>query len=90
MPFFLLAFPEVVVNPHHSPLQAFERRNVLMAKPQLVADTVRNGILHHFPECPVIPTDLVLKLSKLDKVVDGLAVIREWDCNDCVLIIIFW
>ena len=61
-----------------------------MAKPQLITDAVRNGILHHFSECSVIPTDLVLELGKLDEVVDSLAVIWKRNCNDSVLVIIFW
>ena len=61
-----------------------------MAKPQLIADAVRNGILHHFSEYSVVPTDPVLELGKLDEVVDSLAVIWKRDCNDSVLVIIFW
>jgi len=29
-----------------------------MAEPQLIIDAVRDSILHHFPECPVIPVDV--------------------------------
>jgi len=61
-----------------------------MAKPQLIVDVVRNGILYHFSECSVIPTDLVLELGKLDEVVDSLAVIWKRNCNDSILVIIFW
>ena len=61
-----------------------------MAKPQLIVDAVRNGILHYFSECSVVLTDLVLELGKLDEVVDSLAVIWKRDCNDSVLVIIFW
>ena len=57
---------------------------------QLITDVVRNGILHHFSECSVILTDPVLKLGKLDEVVDSLAVIWKRDCNDSVLVIIIW
>ena len=46
-----------------------------MAEPQLIMDVVKDSILHHFPECPVIPVDLVSKLSKLDKIVDSLTII---------------
>ena len=46
-----------------------------MAKPQFIADAVRNSILHHFSECSVIPMDPVLELGKLDEVVDSLAII---------------
>jgi len=46
-----------------------------MAEPQLVTDAVRDGILDHFPESPVVPADPILKLGKLGKVVDSLVVI---------------
>ena len=61
-----------------------------MAKPQLIMDVVRNGIPHHFSECSVVLTDPVLELGKLDEVVDSLAVIWKRNCNDSVLVIIFW
>jgi len=61
-----------------------------MAKPQLIVDAVRNGILHYFSECSVVLTDLVLELGKLDEVVDSLAVIWKRDYNDSILVIIFW
>jgi len=83
-------FSEVIINPHYSPLQAFKHRDFLMAKPQLIMDAVRNGILHHFSECSVIPIDPVLKLGKLDKVVNGLAIIWKRNCNNSILITIFW
>ena len=88
--FFLLIFSEVIINPYYSPLQAFKHQDILMTKLQLIVDAVRNGILYHFSECSVIPTDLVLKLGKLDKVVDGLAIIWKKNCNNSVLVIIFW
>jgi len=89
VPFFLLPFPEVIINPHYSPLQAFKRRDVLMAKPQLIVDVVRNGILYYFFECSVVSMDLVLELGKLDEVVNGLAIIWKRS-NDSILVIIFW
>ena len=46
-----------------------------MAEPQLVTDAVRDGILDHLPESSVILADPILKLGKLDKVVDSLATI---------------
>jgi len=46
-----------------------------MAEPQLVMDAVRDGILDHLSESPVVPVDPILELGKLDKVVDSLAVI---------------
>jgi len=61
-----------------------------MAEPQFVTDAVRDGILDHLPESPVIPADPILKLGKLDKVVDSLAVIWKGDCNDSIFIVIFW
>jgi len=88
--FFLLTFPEVIINPYHSPLQAFKHQDVLMAKSQLITNAVRNSVLYHFSECSVVPIDPVLKLGILDKVVDGLAVIWKRNCNDSILVIIFW
>jgi len=61
-----------------------------MAEPQLVTDAVRDGILDHLSESPVVPADLILKLGKLDKVVDSFAVIWKGDYNDSVFIVIFW
>ena len=61
-----------------------------MAEPQLITDVVRNGILDHLSESPVIPVDPILKLGKLDKVVDSLTIIWKGDCNDSIFIIIFW
>ena len=87
--FFLLMFLEVIINPYHSSLQAFKHRDILVAKPQLIMDAVRNGILHHFSECSIVPMDLVLKLGKLDEVIDGLAIIWKRNCNNSVLITIF-
>jgi len=87
--FFLLTFSKVIINPH-SPLQAFKHRDILMAKSQLIIDAVRNGILYHFSECSVVPTDPVLKLGKLDKVVDSLTIIWKRNCNNSILVIIFW
>ena len=59
-----------------------------MAKPQLIVDVVRNGILYHFSERPITLTDAVLELGKLDKVIGSLAIIWKRDCYDSILIII--
>jgi len=53
-------------------------------------NVIRNGILDHLPESLVIPADPILKLGKLDKVVDSLAIIWKGDCNNSIFIIIFW
>jgi len=55
-----------------------------------IVDAIKNGILHYFSECSVISMDLVLELGKLDEVVDGLAVIWKRNCNNSILVIIFW
>jgi len=61
-----------------------------VAEPQLVTDVVRDGILNHLFESSVVPADSILKLGKLDKVVDSLAIIWKGDCDDSVFIVIFW
>jgi len=61
-----------------------------MAEPQFVINTVRDSILDHLPKSPVILVDSILKLGKLDKVVDSLAVIWKGNCNNSIFIIIFW
>jgi len=33
---------------------------------------------------------MILKLGKLDKIIDGLAIIMEGNCNNSILIIVFW
>jgi len=47
-----------------------------------------DGILYHFSERPIILTDAVLELGKLDKVIGSLAIIWKRDCYDSILIII--
>jgi len=49
---------------------------------------VGDGILYHFSEQPIILTDAVLELGKLDKVIGSLAIIWKRDCYDSILIII--
>jgi len=61
-----------------------------VAEPQLVTDVVRDGILDNLPESPVVLADPILKLGKLNKVVDSLAIIWKEDCNDSIFIVIFW
>jgi len=61
-----------------------------VAKTQLIIDAVKDGILDHLPESPVIPADPIFKLGKLDKVVDSLAIIWKGDCNNSIFIVIFW
>ena len=87
---FLVALPEVIIDPHHSSLQPFKCRDILVTKPQLVANAIWDGIFHYLPERPVIPTDAILELGKLNKIIDGLAIVGEGNRDDGIFIVILW
>ena len=61
-----------------------------MTKPQLVANAIWDSILHYLLERPVIPTDAILELGKLNKIIDSLAIIGEENCNDGIFVVILW
>ena len=82
--------PKIIINSQYSSLQTLKHQNVLVTEPQFVIYTVGDGILYYFLEQSIIPTDVVLELGKLDKVIDSLAIIWKRDYYNSILIVILW
>jgi len=59
-----------------------------MTEPQLVMDTIWDGILYYLSEGPVIPSDTILEFGKLNKIIDSFPIFWQGNHNDSILIII--
>jgi len=42
-----MPLPEIVIDPHYSPLQPLKGQDIFVTKPQFVMDTVWDGILYY-------------------------------------------
>ena len=86
--FFLNSSPVVVIYFQDCLFIPLKCCKVFFAKAKFLADPTWNCVLDHFSQGTVILSDPVLVLGKLYKVVDGLAVWGERDCNNSIFIIV--
>jgi len=80
---------EIIIYSYYSPLQSLKGRDIFMTKPQFITDAVQNGILYYLLKWPIILSNAILKLDKLDKIIDSLAIIVKRNCDNGVFIIVF-
>jgi len=61
-----------------------------MTKMQIISDVVGEGILDHLLQGAIVPSDAVLVLCRLNKIIDCLSIIGEENCHNSILVVILW